>query len=95
VEGLLGFYTSVMRQFYDVKVYLNPPEDLRTVWKVKRDTSKRGYTPEQVLAELVKREPDSRDFHPPAAQARRHRRAILPAARRAARRGRLRRSTCA
>jgi phosphoribulokinase len=62
VEGLLGFYSSVMRQFYDVKVYLNPPEDLRTVWKVKRDTTKRGYRPEQVLEELVKREPDSRDF---------------------------------
>ena len=62
VEGLLGFSTPVMRQFYDVKVYLNPPEELRAVWKVKRDTTKRGYTPEQVLAELEKREPDSRDF---------------------------------
>jgi phosphoribulokinase len=62
VEGLLGFHTSVMRQFYDVKVYLNPPEELRTVWKVKRDTAKRGYQPEQVLEELVKREGDSRDF---------------------------------
>lgn len=62
VEGLLGFYTSVMRQFYDVKVYLDPPEELRTVWKIKRDTAKRGYQPEQVRAELVKREPDSRDF---------------------------------
>ena len=62
VEGLLGFHSSVMRQFYDVKVYLNPPEDLRTVWKVKRDTAKRGYRPEQVLEELVKREPDSRDY---------------------------------
>lgn len=62
VEGLLGFYTSVMRQFYDVKVYLDPPEDLRTVWKIKRDTSKRGYTADQVREELIKREPDSRDF---------------------------------
>ena len=62
VEGLLGFYSSVMRQFYDVKVYLDPPEDLRTVWKVKRDTTKRGYKPQQVLDELVKREPDSRDY---------------------------------
>ncbi len=61
-EGLLGFSTPVMRQFYDVKVYLNPPEELRSVWKVKRDTAKRGYTPAQVLAELEKREPDSRDF---------------------------------
>jgi phosphoribulokinase len=62
VEGLLGFYTPIMRQFYDVKVYLNPPEDLRTLWKIKRDTTKRGYSAEQVLTELEKREPDSRDF---------------------------------
>ena len=35
---------------------------MRRVWKVRRDTSKRGYTAEQVLAELEKREPDSRDY---------------------------------
>ena len=68
VEGLLGFYTPVMRQFYDVKVYLNPPEDLRRVWKIKRDTTKRGYTPEQVVAELEKREADSANFIRPQRQ---------------------------
>jgi len=62
VEGLLGFHTQVMRQFYDVKVFLDPPEDLRRQWKIQRDTAKRGYTPEQVLAELAKREADSRNF---------------------------------
>ncbi len=62
VEGLLGFHSAVMRQFYDVKVYLAPPEDLRRVWKIKRDTAKRGYNAEQVRKELEKREPDSRDF---------------------------------
>ncbi len=62
VEGLLGFATPVLRQFYDVKVYLDPPEDLRRIWKIKRDTAKRGYTVEQVLAELERRENDSRDF---------------------------------
>lgn len=62
VEGLLSFHSVVMRQFYDVKVYLDPPEDLRKVWKVKRDTAKRGYATEQVLAEMGRREPDSRDF---------------------------------
>jgi phosphoribulokinase len=62
VEGLLGFATPTLRQFFDVKVYLDPPEDLRKVWKIKRDTTKRGYTAEQVLAELEKREMDSRDF---------------------------------
>lgn len=62
VEGLLGFHSPVMRQFYDVKVFLDPPEDLRTAWKINRDTSKRGYTAEQVLAEMKKREADTRDF---------------------------------
>jgi phosphoribulokinase len=62
VEGLLGFSTPAMRQFYDIKVYLDPQEDMRKQWKVKRDTTKRGYTPEQVLADIEKREPDSRDF---------------------------------
>jgi len=68
VEGLLGFHTAVMRQFYDVKVYLQPPEELRRVWKVRRDTAKRGYMVQQVLNELEKREPDSRDYIRPQRQ---------------------------
>ena len=62
VEGLLGFSTPVLEQFLDVKVYLDPPEPLRRVWKVKRDTAKRGYTEQQVLAELTRREEDSERF---------------------------------
>jgi len=48
IEGLLPFHTRVMRLCFDVKVYLDPPEELRTEWKIKRDTTKRGYTEEQV-----------------------------------------------
>jgi phosphoribulokinase len=62
VEGLLGFHTETMRQFYDVKVFLDPPEDLRRLWKIKRDTARRGYTVEQVLTEMEKRELDSQNF---------------------------------
>jgi phosphoribulokinase len=68
IEGLLGYSTLTARGCYDVKVYLAPPESLRTTWKVKRDTQKRGYTPEQVLAELEKREPDSEQFIRPQRQ---------------------------
>jgi phosphoribulokinase len=35
---------------------------MRRLWKIKRDTAKRGYVAEQVIAELERREPDSRDF---------------------------------
>ncbi|AUB36614.1 PRK, phosphoribulokinase [Nostoc flagelliforme CCNUN1] len=68
IEGLLGYSTRAARDSYDVKVYLAPPETLRTKWKVKRDTQKRGYTDEQVLAELEKREPDSAQFIRPQRQ---------------------------
>jgi phosphoribulokinase len=59
VEGLLGYHTPAMRDIYDVRVFLAPPEDLRRKWKVDRDCSRRGYTTDQVLAELDRREPDS------------------------------------
>jgi phosphoribulokinase len=62
MEGLLGYATRGIRESYDVKVYLAPPESLRYQWKIKRDTMKRGYSEEQVLAELEKREPDSEEF---------------------------------
>ncbi|MEM9979005.1 MAG: phosphoribulokinase [Cyanobacteria bacterium P01_D01_bin.2] len=62
VEGLLGYSSKIARDAYDVKVYLAPPEDLRTKWKIKRDTRKRGYDEAQVLAALRQREPDSEAF---------------------------------
>lgn len=68
IEGLLGYSTRGARDSYDVKVYLAPPESLRAKWKVKRDTQKRGYSEEQVLAELEKREPDSEQFIRPQRQ---------------------------
>jgi phosphoribulokinase len=62
IEGLFGYYLPEMRDVYDVRVFLNPPEDLRRKWKVQRDCSRRGYTTDEVLAELDRREPDSEAF---------------------------------
>ena len=62
VEGLLGFSTRAMRDAYDVKLYLAPPEDLRYQWKMRRDTQKRGHTAEAVAKEMKLREPDSEAF---------------------------------
>ena len=68
VEGLLGYYTEEMRDAYDVRVYLDPPEELRRKWKVDRDCTKRGYTTDEVLADLDRREPDSEAFIRPQAR---------------------------
>jgi phosphoribulokinase len=62
IEGLLPLHTKLECACFDVAVYLNPPEDIRREWKIKRDTAKRGYTREQVLAELDRREPESEAF---------------------------------
>ena len=62
VEGLLGYHTEGLRESYDVRVFLSPPEELRRKWKIKRDTAKRGYTEDDVHKDLDKREPDSAEF---------------------------------
>jgi len=61
-EGLLVNHTPELREMFDVRVYLNPPEELRRRWKVARDCSRRGYSTGQVLSELDRREPDSEAF---------------------------------
>lgn len=59
VEGLLGLSWREMRNAYSVRVFLEPPEELRRRWKIQRDVRMRGYTEEGVLRELALREHDS------------------------------------
>ena len=62
IEGLLPLYSASARACFDIKVYLDPPEEIRYEWKYKRDTAKRGYTKDEVAADLKKREPESEAF---------------------------------
>ena len=62
IEGLFPLWSKLSRACFDATVYLDPPEPIRRAWKVARDTSKRGYTEDQVLADLDKREPESEAF---------------------------------
>ncbi len=68
VEGLLPLHTRLARACFDIAVYLDPPEEIRRDWKLRRDCAERGYTPEQVRAELDRREPDSAAFIRPQRQ---------------------------
>ncbi len=65
LEGLLGYSTRALRDCYDVKVYLEPQEDLRVKWKIQRDTGKRGYTVRQVKESLKHRMDKSINFIQP------------------------------
>ena len=62
VEGLLPLHTKASRACFDITVYLDPPEEVRIAWKLARDTKKRGYTEDEVRADLKKREPESERF---------------------------------
>ena len=62
VEGLLALASPPMQRCFDVTIYLDPAEDLRRQWKVKRDTAERGYTPTEVLSSIERRLPDSRAY---------------------------------
>lgn len=62
LEGLLTLLRPTLRDRYHLKVYVDPEEELRREWKVRRDVAKRGYTPEQVVSDIERRMPDSEAF---------------------------------
>ncbi len=65
LEGLLGYHTRDMRDCYDVKIFLNPSDELRFNWKEHRDISQRGYSKQDLVQSLGRREKDSLEFIDP------------------------------
>lgn len=61
-QGLHTFFLPRMRNLLHLKVFMDPDKSLRYFWKIKRDMAKRGYTKDQVMAQLAQREADSQKF---------------------------------
>lgn len=61
-SGLHALYLPVLRECYNLKIYLDIDEELRRHFKLKRDVYQRGHTVERVLGSFEKREPDSERF---------------------------------
>lgn len=57
-RGLLALHTPALRSAFDLTVFLDPDPALRVLWKIARDTAKRGYTPDEVRQHLRRRQPD-------------------------------------
>ncbi|MGK5008322.1 uridine kinase [Janthinobacterium sp. MDB2-8] len=66
-SGLHALYMPILRECYNLSVYLDIDEDLRRHFKFQRDVHQRGHTPERVLASFERREPDSARFIRPQA----------------------------
>jgi uridine kinase len=63
--GLHVLYLPILRECYDLKIYLQIDEGLRRYFKVKRDTLERGYSTEKVLKAFEDRASDSLRFIQP------------------------------
>jgi phosphoribulokinase len=58
VEGLHPFYTERLRRLIDFKIFVDPSRQVKRLWKLRRDVCDRGYQPEDVMREILQREPD-------------------------------------
>jgi uridine kinase/ribulose-5-phosphate 4-epimerase/fuculose-1-phosphate aldolase len=54
-EGLHALYHKPTFDLADVKIFVDTDEELKTQWKIKRDTKKRGYTEAQVIDTMRRR----------------------------------------
>lgn len=58
-EGLHAFYTEATQSLTDLKIFIDTDEELRTHWKLIRDTEERGYKYNDVLDAIEKRRADN------------------------------------
>merc|ERR1712224_129143 len=58
VEGLHPIYDEKARSQLDLSIYIDIVNEVKFAWKVQRDVAERGWTEEQVQADIQKRLPD-------------------------------------
>ncbi|MCJ7444160.1 MAG: phosphoribulokinase [Methanotrichaceae archaeon] len=58
MEGLHPFYTERLRRLIDFKIFIDPSRQVKRIWKIRRDVDIRGYNPNEVMSEILRREPD-------------------------------------
>ena len=68
-SGLHALYLPILRNCYNLSIYLDIDEGLRRYLKIQRDVKQRGHAEDKVLASLDRREPDSAKFIRPQAAA--------------------------
>jgi uridine kinase len=53
VEGILIFAEMALRDFFDVKIFVDTDPDLRFIRRLQRDISERGRTTESVIKQYL------------------------------------------
>jgi phosphoribulokinase len=62
VEGLHPWYDKRVKDLLDYTIYLDISDEIKRAWKIQRDMAERGWTLEQIEAEIEKRKPDFDKF---------------------------------
>ena len=65
VSGLHALYLPILRDKYDVSIFLDIDENLRRYFKLKRDVTQRNQLKEAVISSIERREPDAKSFIDP------------------------------
>merc|ERR1712061_390798 len=58
IEGLHPIMDEGVRKTLDLSIYIDIVNEVKFAWKVQRDVAERGWTEEQVQADIEKRLPD-------------------------------------
>ncbi len=53
VEGILIFAEPLLRELFDIKIFVDTDADLRFIRRLQRDVSERGRTPESVIKQYL------------------------------------------
>jgi phosphoribulokinase len=65
LRGLFPLFTAELHAAFDVRIWLDPQEELKWSWKVKRDCAQRGYSVPEVIRQLMDRRDDQLTFIAP------------------------------
>jgi phosphoribulokinase len=68
MEGLHPLFTERLRELMDFTLFVDPDEEVKRSWKMKRDMGDRGYRPGQVEGERARRADDYRRYIAPQRQ---------------------------
>ncbi len=80
VRGLFPLFSERLRSAFGIRIWLDPQDELKWSWKVRRDCAQRGYSVPEVIRQIVERRDDQLayiapqkahadvivHFHPPA-----------------------------
>lgn len=65
LSGLHPLYLPKMRKLVDIKIYLDPQEEVKQHWKIIRDMRERGHSKERILEQMRRRAEDIKKYIAP------------------------------